>query len=146
MFISDNVVETEETGARFGQGLRAGHVVAIAGDLGSGKTQFVKGLARGLGSKDVVTSPTFTLMHEYRSGRLPLYHFDFYRLENVDALRAIGFDEYLFGDGVTVIEWADKFASAIPERARWVTFEIASDNSRLIDFARRKSPLPGVED
>jgi tRNA threonylcarbamoyladenosine biosynthesis protein TsaE len=137
MFTSNSAAETEEAGMRLARELRAGDVLALVGDLGSGKTQLVKGIARGLGSSASVTSPTFTLVHEYPGGQLPLYHFDFYRLEDVDALRTIGFDEYVFGDGVAVIEWADKFPDAIPPQARWVTFEIASKNLRHINFATR---------
>jgi tRNA threonylcarbamoyladenosine biosynthesis protein TsaE len=82
-----------------------------------------------------VTSPTFTLLHEYHGGRLPIYHFDFYRIENLTALWAIGFDETVFGDGVSVIEWADRFGDAIPLHAHWIRFEIASENQRKIDLS-----------
>jgi tRNA threonylcarbamoyladenosine biosynthesis protein TsaE len=146
MFISNSAAKTEEAGARLARNLRAGDIIALAGDLGSGKTQLVKGIARGLGSGSAVTSPTFTLVHEYSDGRLPLYHFDFYRLENVNDLRALGFDEYVFGDGVTVIEWADKFPNAIPPRARWIKIDIVSPRARHINFAWRQSPLPAGED
>jgi tRNA threonylcarbamoyladenosine biosynthesis protein TsaE len=134
MFISVNATETKAAGARFAGKIQAGDVVALIGDLGAGKTQFVKGLAKGLGSTEVVTSPTFTLLHEYQGNRLPIYHFDFYRIESLAALRAIGFDEIVFGDGVSVIEWADRFADAIPLRARWIKFEIVSDDQRRILF------------
>lgn len=134
MFISVSAAETKAAGARLAEEIQAGDVVALVGDLGAGKTQFVKGLAKGLGSKEMVTSPTFTLMHEYQSKRVPIYHFDFYRIESLAALRAIGFDEIVFGDGVSVIEWADRFADAIPPRARWIKFEIVSDDQRRILF------------
>lgn len=134
MFISVSAAETKAAGARLAEEIQAGDVVALVGDLGAGKTQFVKGLAKGLGSKEMVTSPTFTLMHEYQSKRVPIYHFDFYRIESLAALRAIGFDEIVFGDGVSVIEWADRFADAIPPRARWIKFEIVSENRRRILF------------
>lgn len=134
MFISVSAAETKAAGARLAEKIQAGDVVALVGDLGAGKTQFVKGLAKGLGSKEMVTSPTFTLMHEYQSKRVPIYHFDFYRIESLAALRAIGFDEIVFGDGVSVIEWADRFADAIPPRARWIKFEIVSDDQRRILF------------
>jgi tRNA threonylcarbamoyladenosine biosynthesis protein TsaE len=146
MFTSNSVAETEEAGAQRARKLRAGDVLALVGDLGSGKTHFVKGIARGLGAKDAVTSPTFTLVHEYSGGRLPLYHFDFYRLASIDALRTIGFDEYIFGDGISVIEWADRFPNAIPPQARWVTLSIASGNIRHIEFASCQSPLPQGDD
>ena len=132
MFISKSAAKTEEAGARLAPELRAGDVLALKGDLGAGKTQFVKGIARELGSSDVVTSPTFTLVHEYPGGRLPLYHFDFYRLENLEALRTIDFDEYIFGKGVSVIEWADKFPGALPSSAQWIRFDIISPDVRAI--------------
>jgi tRNA threonylcarbamoyladenosine biosynthesis protein TsaE len=133
-FISVSAAETKAAGARLAEEIQAGDVVALVGDLGAGKTQFVKGLAKGLGSKEMVTSPTFTLMHEYQGKRVPIYHFDFYRIESLAALRAIGFDEIVFGDGVSVIEWADRFADAIPPRARWIKFELVSDDQRRILF------------
>src|SRR4030081_3912609 len=104
MFISASVAETEAAGARLAEKIQAGDVLALVGDLGAGKTQFVKGLAKCVGSTAVVTSPTFTLVHEYQGNRLPIYHFDFYRIESLTALWAIGFDEIVFGDGVSVIE------------------------------------------
>jgi tRNA threonylcarbamoyladenosine biosynthesis protein TsaE len=134
MFTSASVAETEAAGARLAQEVRAGEVLALAGDLGTGKTQFVKGFAHGLGSAAPVTSPTFTLLHEYRGGRLSIYHFDFYRVENFTALKAIGFDEYIFGDGVSIIEWADRFPSAIPGDARWIRFHTLSPHERAIEL------------
>jgi tRNA threonylcarbamoyladenosine biosynthesis protein TsaE len=134
MFISVNPAETKAVGERLAEKIQTGDVLALVGDLGAGKTQFVKGLAKGLGSTAVVTSPTFTLVHEYLGSRLPIYHFDFYRIESLAALRAIGFDEIVFGDGVSVIEWADRFVDAIPPRARWIKFEIVSDDQRRILF------------
>jgi tRNA threonylcarbamoyladenosine biosynthesis protein TsaE len=135
MFTSASVAETEAAGMRVARKIRAGDVLALAGDLGSGKTQFVKGLVKGLGCAEVVTSPTFTLLHEYRGGPFPIYHFDFYRIENLAALRAIGFDETIFGNGVSVIEWADRFAGAIPSHAHWIKFAILSVDQRQIDLS-----------
>jgi tRNA threonylcarbamoyladenosine biosynthesis protein TsaE len=134
MFTSVSVAETEAAGARIAQEARAGDVLALTGDLGAGKTQFVKGFAHGLRCPVSVTSPTFTLLHEYRGGRLPIYHFDFYRLENLTELKAIGFDEYIFGDGVSIIEWADRFPSAIPGHARWIRFHLVSPDERTIEL------------
>ena len=113
--------------------LRPGAIVALNGELGSGKTQFVKGLASGLGFGGEVTSPTFTLIHEYVGGRLPIYHFDFYRLDNEDEALQLGLEEYLQGDGVCVIEWAGKFRHLIPAEARWFDLSIGADDTRLID-------------
>jgi tRNA threonylcarbamoyladenosine biosynthesis protein TsaE len=83
-----------------------------------------------LGNRDDVTSPTFTILHEYRGGRLPVYHFDFFRVENRESIERLGIDDYLFGDGVSVIEWADRFPEFIPEQARWIVFEIKSQTQR----------------
>ena len=134
-FISNNPAETEEAGRRLAQDLGAGSVLALKGELGSGKTQFVKGLVAGLGSEKAVTSPTFTILHEYDGGRLPVYHFDLFRVEGQESLRRLGFDEYVFADGVCVIEWADRFPEMIPGSARWVTFVIKSGDTRAIDFS-----------
>jgi tRNA threonylcarbamoyladenosine biosynthesis protein TsaE len=111
-----------------------GSVLALKGDLGSGKTLFVKGVVAGLGSSADVTSPTFTILHEYRGGRLPVYHFDLFRVENQQALSRLGLDDYFFGDGISVIEWADRFPEFVPEQARWIFFEIKSETHRAITF------------
>jgi len=131
-FISNNPAETEEIGRRFANNVDMGSVLALEGDLGSGKTQFTKGLVAGLGSSIPVTSPTFTIIHEYPGGRLPVYHFDFFRLEDQESVARLGLDDYLFGDGISVIEWADRFPEFIPEQARWILFEIKSENARTI--------------
>ena len=94
--------------------LIAGDVVLLQGDLGAGKTEFVKGLATGLGVDEPVTSPTFALLNVYH-GRIPLYHFDLYRLNRLEEMDGIGFDEFIGGDGLAVIEWPDRFAAALPE-------------------------------
>jgi tRNA threonylcarbamoyladenosine biosynthesis protein TsaE len=111
--------------------LRPGDVLALCGDLGAGKTHFVKGLAAGLGVASSVTSPTFTLIHEYPGGRLPLYHLDFYRLDTDDDALRIGFEEYLDAGGVLAIEWADKFPDLLPANTRWLDFRVEGD-ARLI--------------
>jgi tRNA threonylcarbamoyladenosine biosynthesis protein TsaE len=131
-FISNNPAETEEIGRRFANNVDTGSVLALEGDLGSGKTQFTKGLVAALGSSIPVTSPTFTIIHEYPGGRLPVYHFDFFRLEDQESVARLGLDDYLFGDGISVIEWADRFPELIPEHARWILFEIKSENARTI--------------
>ena len=110
----------------------AGSVLALKGELGSGKTLFTQGLVAGLKSDAAVTSPTFTLVHEYRGGRLPVYHFDFFRLENRESAVRLGLEDYFFSDGVSVIEWADRFPDLIPEKARWISFEIKSERQRTI--------------
>ena len=131
-FISNSPDETEAIGRRLAEHIGVGSVLALKGDLGSGKTSFVKGLVAGLGSSTGVTSPTFTILHEYRGGRLPVYHFDFFRVEDRQSVQGLGVDDYFFGDGLSVIEWADRFPEFIPEQARWILFEIKSENQRAI--------------
>ena len=130
--ISNSPDETEVFGCRFAEEIKPGDVLALTGELGSGKTQFVKGLVAGLGSTAEVTSPTFTLIHEYTDGPIPIYHFDFFRLEDRQSAERLGLDDYFFGDGVSVIEWADRFPDLIPENARWVAFETKSETQRAI--------------
>jgi tRNA threonylcarbamoyladenosine biosynthesis protein TsaE len=133
-FISNSPAETEAIGRQFAKELNVGSILALEGELGSGKTQFTKGLVAGLESSAPVTSPTFTIIHEYLGGRLPVYHFDFFRLENRESVAQLGLDDYFFGDGISVIEWADRFPESIPEQARWILFEIRSENARMISF------------
>ena len=131
-FISNSADETDAFGRRFANDVKAGDVIALTGGLGSGKTQFVKGLAAGLGATTAATSSTFTLIHEYSGGRLPIYHFDFFRIEDRQSAERLGLDDYFFGDGISVIEWADRFPDLIPENARWITFETRSETQRAI--------------
>ena len=133
-FISNSPAETEAIGRQVAEKIGVGSVLALKGDLGSGKTLFVKGVVDGLGSSADVTSPTFTILHEYRGGRLPVYHFDLFRVENPQALARLGLDDYFFGDGISVIEWADRFPEFVPEQARWIFFEIKSETQRAIRF------------
>lgn len=134
MTISSNVEETLILGEALGRTLRGGEIFALAGDLGSGKTHFVKGLARGLGFLGSVSSPTFPLIHEYRGGRWPLNHFDFYRLDSAAEALAIGLDEYLGGEAVTAIEWGDKFQDLLPDSTRWIRFHHLEENKRGIEI------------
>ncbi len=134
-FISNSPAETEKFGCQFAKKLSAGSILALKGELGSGKTQFVKGLAAGVGSNAAVTSPTFTIVHEYSGGRWPIYHFDFFRIEDRQSAVRLGLDDYFFDDGVSVIEWADRFPNLIPESAQWVSFEMKSENERAIKAA-----------
>ena len=133
-FISNSPAETEAIGQQLAVEIGVGSILALRGNLGSGKTVFVKGLVAGLGSRADVTSPTFTILHEYRGGRLPVYHFDFFRLQERQSIARLGLDDYFFGDGVSVIEWGDRFPELIPQRARWILFEIKSANERAITF------------
>ena len=114
-YLSHNEAETEALGARLAGVLTAGTVVAYQGGLGMGKTAFTPGLAKGLGCTDRVTSPTFTIVNEYLGGRLPLFHFDMYRLPDSDALFDIGWEDYLDRGGVCAVEWSEQVADALPE-------------------------------
>ena len=131
-FISNSPAETEAIGRQLASDVNAGSVLALKGELGSGKTLFTQGLVAGLESDATVTSPTFTIVHEYQAGRLPIYHFDFFRLDNRESTVRLGLEDYFFGDGVSVIEWADRFQDLIPEQAHWISFEIKSERQRII--------------
>ncbi len=133
MFTSKSALETREFGRQFAARCYRGAVIALQGDLGTGKTQFVKGLALGLDYNRDVTSPTFSLLHEYEGGRLPLYHFDWYRMEGAAEIDRLDIDEYFQGDGVSVVEWADRFRDSIPEVATWLLFRETSRDERQIE-------------
>jgi len=119
----DSAEQMIALGHEMAEDLVAGSVVALEGGLGAGKTHFTKGIAAGLGCAGEVTSPTFTLAHEYTGGRLPLYHFDFYRMASEDEVIRIGWDEYLDEMGVVVVEWPDKFPGLLPQGTIWLKFE-----------------------
>lgn len=120
-FLTHNETETEALGSRLGQAVSPGTVVAYEGGLGMGKTAFTRGLARGLGYSGRVTSPTFTIVNEYEGGRLPLFHFDMYRLADADALFDIGWEDYLDRSGVCAVEWSEQVTEALPPDTVWVT-------------------------
>ena len=109
--------ETEQLGERIGRAAVPGMVVALIGDLGTGKTTLTKSIARGLGVTETVTSPTFNIIREYKSGRIPLYHFDVYRIADPDEMFELGYEEYFYGDGICVVEWADIIEELLPEDA-----------------------------
>ena len=113
--VTNSPEETEELGARLARDLEPGAVVVFTGDLGAGKTAFVRGMARGLGIRDRVTSPTFTIVNEYEGGRLPLFHFDMYRLGSADELFDIGWEDYLARGGVCAVEWSENIAGALED-------------------------------
>ena len=125
--------ETIEFGRRLAAELRPGDVVALTGELGAGKTCLVRGIALGLGVMQAVTSPTFTIIHEYRGGKLPLYHVDLYRLDSMEQAVAIGIEEYFRSEGVTVIEWAEKIEALLPEHTKRVRMAVVSDRARRIE-------------
>jgi tRNA threonylcarbamoyladenosine biosynthesis protein TsaE len=129
---SSNPDQTRLIASDFAVKAQPGTILSLIGDLGAGKTEFVKGLAAGLGFSGEVTSPTFTILHEYRGGRLPLFHMDFYRLDEESELDEIGFDEYLKAGGVCAIEWGDKFPSRLPPDAIKVVFSIEAGERREI--------------
>ncbi|MBC8059335.1 MAG: tRNA (adenosine(37)-N6)-threonylcarbamoyltransferase complex ATPase subunit type 1 TsaE [Clostridiaceae bacterium] len=112
--IAESVEETINIGEKLGALVNSGDIICLIGDLGTGKTHFVKGLAKGLEIKDYITSPTFTIVNEYQ-GRLKLYHFDVYRVDDPDEIHAIGFDEYIFSSAVSIIEWSNFIEELIPE-------------------------------
>ena len=115
--------ETYELGLAMGREARPGEVYTLIGDLGVGKTVFTKGLAAGLGIKEPVSSPTFTILQEYEEGRLPFYHFDVYRIGDVEEMDEIGYEDYFYGDGVCLIEWADLIREILPEHYKEIRIE-----------------------
>ncbi|MDD7267212.1 MAG: tRNA (adenosine(37)-N6)-threonylcarbamoyltransferase complex ATPase subunit type 1 TsaE [Lachnospiraceae bacterium] len=122
-FISLSPTETTAVGKRLGQAVRPGTVWSLVGDVGVGKTVFTQGFAAGLGITEPITSPTFTLIQEYEEGRLPLYHFDVYRIGCSDELDELGFDEYIDGNGVCLIEWADLIEDRLPPQLGEIKIE-----------------------
>lgn len=132
-FITHSREGTEALGARLADALDGGRVVAFTGDLGAGKTAFVSGMARALGVEEQVTSPTFTIVNEYEGGRLPLFHFDMYRLGGADELFHIGWEDYLARNGVCAVEWSENVAEAIePDAVRVSILRGEGDNDRII--------------
>ena len=126
--------ETRDLGRKLAESAQRGAVFALVGDLGVGKTVFSQGFAEGLGIKEPVSSPTFTLVNEYHQGRLPFFHFDVYRLEEAEELETIGFEEYVYGRGVTLIEWADRFSELLPAQTVWIRIE--KDYAQGEDYRR----------
>lgn len=140
-FISHSPVETESLGERWGREAQRGLVIALSGDLGAGKTQLVKGLARGLGVTSRVHSPTFTLVNEYADGRLRLFHLDLYRLETREQILSAGLEDYWQPDGVAVIEWAERAKEELrmkneesERRIRYVQIDVLNDTQRRITY------------
>jgi tRNA threonylcarbamoyladenosine biosynthesis protein TsaE len=128
---SNSEQETHAIGYKLGTLLKKGDVVCLDGDLGVGKTVFTKGIALGLQVEEYVTSPTFTLIHEYL-GRLPLYHFDVYRINSIEEMEDLGYEEYFYGSGVCIVEWASKIKELIPEEHLWIDIKRKGDNQREI--------------
>lgn len=134
--------ETEAFAAELAGKVRPGTVICLDGDLGTGKTVFARGFARGLGIDEPIVSPTFTILHGYESGRLPLWHFDVYRIEEPEEMEEIGYEDCFFGDGVSLVEWASMIEELIPEDA--VRIQIKKDPQRGFDF--REISVDGLEE
>ncbi len=125
--IIKNEFETSKFAKKLAATLVAGDIIALVGDLGTGKTTLTKYIAKELWINEEITSPTFTIVQEYKSGKLPLYHFDVYRLADAQEMYELGYEEYFFGDGVCVIEWADVISEIIPENAKIIFIDYGSD-------------------
>ncbi len=130
-YLTNSPEETQALGAKLGAKLQPGAVIAYRGDLGAGKTAFTRGIAQGLGASDMVTSPTYTIVNEYLSGRIPLFHFDMYRLPDSDSLFDIGWEDYLERGGVCAVEWSENVADAM-EDAIIISIEKTGEESRRI--------------
>ncbi len=124
--------ETRELGRRLAGQLRAGDVLLLRGPMGAGKSELVRGIADGLGVAETVTSPSFTILNVYESGRIPLYHFDWYRLESAEELYELGMDEYLGGDGIAAVEWPEQCPEALPECYLEIILEPLGEEERRI--------------
>ena len=133
-YVTNSPAETEALGQRLAETLQPGDVIAYTGDLGAGKTAFTRGLARGLGITERITSPTFTIVNEYLGGRLPLFHFDMYRLGSSEELYEIGWEDYLARGGVCAVEWSENVADAMPDGTVYVTIQrdTGDENARKI--------------
>ena len=134
--------ETFDLGRRMGADAKPGQIYTLNGDLGAGKTSFTKGMAAGLGIEEPVSSPTFTIVQEYSGGRLPLYHFDVYRIGEPEEMEEIGYDDYFFGEGVCLIEWAELIRELLPERV--ISVSIEKDLEKGFDY--RLIHIEGMEE
>lgn len=142
MIIETNKPEdTFDLGKRLGQQALPGQIYTLTGDLGTGKTVFSQGLGKGLGIDEPICSPTFTIVQEYQSGRLPFYHFDVYRIGDVEEMEEIGYEDYFFGDGVCLVEWADLITELLP--AQIVRIKIEKDLAKGFDY--RRITIEGIE-
>ena len=139
MIITHSAEATRALGAKLAQYLQAGDVVLMQGDLGAGKSEFARGVARGLGISGPVPSPSFTILNAYDEGRIPLYHFDWYRIHDPDEIGEMGFEEQLHGDGASLVEWSEQAPEYIPDRALAVRIRALDENTREITL----EPLGG---
>lgn len=137
-----NAKETFQLGEKIGEKALPGQIYTLNGDLGVGKTVFTQGVASGLGIREPVNSPTFTILQEYEGGRLPFYHFDVYRIGDIEEMEEIGYDDYFFGEGICLIEWAQLIKEILPENVISVTIE----KNPAKDFDYRKITIEGLEE
>ena len=137
-----NAKETFQLGEKIGEKALPGQIYTLNGDLGVGKTVFTQGVASGLGIQEPVNSPTFTILQEYEGGRLPFYHFDVYRIGDIEEMEEIGYDDYFFGEGICLIEWAQLIEEILPENVISVTIE----KNPAKDFDYRKITIEGLEE
>mgnify|MGYP002732927809 CR=1 FL=1 len=136
VYHTDSAAQTRALGGELSRCLKAGDVVLLNGDMGAGKSEFARGMARGLGVTDAVPSPSFTVMNAYPDAAIPLYHFDFYRIEDEKEIYEIGLDEQIGGDGVALIEWYERAESCLPPDAIKVSIRVENENGRAITFGR----------
>lgn len=134
IFESYSPEATHDFAYKMGQEAKKGQIFCLCGDLGVGKTIFTKGFAKGLGIEEHITSPTFTIVNEYHGDHLPFYHFDVYRIADIEEMYEIGFDEYIDGDGVVLIEWANLIEDILPKDITWITVE--KDLDKGLDYRR----------
>lgn len=132
IFYTSSPEETMELGKKMGEGLKTGDLIALVGELGAGKTLFTKGLVQGLGVTGYVKSPSFTIVNEYK-GRLSVYHIDLYRLGDINEIHELGIEEYFYSDGITIVEWADKAYSLLPEKYILIKFFYTGEKTRKIN-------------
>ncbi len=119
-------------GRWFGEGLTGNEIIALQGPLGAGKTTFVKGIAEAIGISEIIISPSFVLLREYESGKFPLFHFDWYRIDASREVEKIGYWDYIEMDGIKIIEWPNKFPNLVPDDAKWIKIEMLEDGRKLI--------------
>lgn len=139
MIVTASAAETRALGTRLATRLQPGDTVLLQGDLGAGKSEFARGVARGLGIAGPVPSPSFTILNAYDEGRLPLYHFDWYRIQDPEEIAEMGMEEQIGGDGIALIEWSERAAEFIPARALQVTIRVIDEETREISL----TPLGG---
>lgn len=135
-----SVEETSKLAMEIAKDCKKGQIICLSGELGTGKTHFTKAFAKGLGITEEITSPTFTIVNEYREGTIPFFHFDVYRINDIEELYDIGYEEYFFSEGICLVEWAEMIESVIPKDAIWIKIEkniLKDENYRLIEVIKK---------